>query len=74
MSVMGLPKPWHHFLPLARIVASSLTWSAASHAASSKRQWPMMRGKRHDEVVQLHKKESLQETSLPPNLQLIHEE
>jgi len=31
----------------------------------------MMRGKRHDEIVQLHKKEFLRETTLPPNLQLI---
>jgi len=47
---MGLLKPWHHFLPLARTVASPV--AAASHAASSRRQWPMMRGKRHDEIVQ----------------------
>jgi len=31
--------------------------AAASYAAFSRRQWPMMRGKRHDEIVQLHQKE-----------------
>ncbi len=30
--------------------------AAASHAASFERQWPMMRGKRHDKIVQLHQK------------------
>ena len=37
----------------------------------SSRQWPLVRGKRHDEIVQLHKKEASHEALPPLKLRLI---
>ncbi len=60
----GFPNQWHPFSPFSTASrGQAFPVAAASHAASSRRQWPMVRGKRNDEIVQLHKRGMLKKAA-----------